>query len=97
MWDYELAPEADAELREAVAYYDSQREGLGDEFVSELWKTINTIRRMPLEFALISKHSRRRQVRRFPYGVIYNISGEKIRIIAIMHLNRRPGYWEGRT
>ena len=34
--------------------------------------------------------------RRFPYGVIYQIEGGQILIIAVMQLNRKPDYWEKR-
>jgi len=45
----------------------------------------------------LSKHTRRCLVHRFPYGVIYQVTGEVILIIAVMQLNRKPGYWRGRS
>lgn len=36
---------------------------------------------------------RRRLVRRFPYAVLYSISPDLIRILAVMHSRRRPMYW----
>jgi plasmid stabilization system protein ParE len=32
----------------------------------------------------------------FPYSVIYRVQGEEIRVIAVAHHSRRPGYWVGR-
>ena len=32
----------------------------------------------------------------FPYSLIYRIQGDEIRVIAIAHHSRRPGYWVGR-
>jgi toxin ParE1/3/4 len=41
---------------------------------------------------------RRRYLRkRFPYSLIYTVCGEEIRIWAVAHHNRRPGYWRERT
>lgn len=35
-------------------------------------------------------------MRRFPYSVVYHLSGEVIRVIAVAHQSRRPGYWRGK-
>ena len=32
----------------------------------------------------------------FPYSLIYRIQSDEIRIIAVAHHSRRPGYWVGR-
>jgi len=32
-----LAPEAVKEMTEAAAWYEARREGLGEEFLEELW------------------------------------------------------------
>lgn len=39
---------------------------------------------------------RRYLVHQFPYAVIYAVEGRTIYIAAIMHLKRKPGYWESR-
>jgi len=39
---------------------------------------------------------RRRAVTRFPYHVVYLEAGTDIRILAVAHDRRKPGYWEGR-
>lgn len=33
---------------------------------------------------------------KFPYVVIYEMTGEQVIIIAVMHTSRRPRYWESR-
>ena len=40
---------------------------------------------------------RRRLCQRFPYGVLYSVGGDEIRVLAVMNLKRRPNYWVGRT
>lgn len=44
----------------------------------------------------IHEDVRRRLVRRFPYGVLYGIGAESIRVLAVMHSRRRPMYWVDR-
>lgn len=33
---------------------------------------------------------------KFPYGVLYRIKYDHIRIIAVMHLRRKANYWQKR-
>jgi hypothetical protein len=33
---------------------------------------------------------------RFPFGVLYRIKDDHIRIIAVMHLRWKPDYWQSR-
>ena len=33
----------------------------------------------------------------FPYGLVYGIEAERIAIVAVPHLNRRPGDWRARS
>ena len=39
---------------------------------------------------------RRRLVPRFPYALLYSIKRDKVRVLAVMNLKRRPMYWVGR-
>ena len=34
--------------------------------------------------------------KRFPYTLFFRIDGEFIRVLAVAHQSRRPGYWVGR-
>lgn len=45
----------------------------------------------------ICRHGKRRWLlTRFPYSLIYTIAGDEIRVLAVAHYSRRPGYWRGR-
>ena len=39
---------------------------------------------------------RRVLLRTFPISSIYRVEGDEIRIYAVAHLKRRPGYWRTR-
>lgn len=46
-------PEADAELREARAWYDEIRPELGERFALAVDATVEAIRQNPLQFAVV--------------------------------------------
>jgi plasmid stabilization system protein ParE len=90
-------PQAKAELREAVAYYNEQRPGLGDELRAEVELATDQIKSFPRASPKLSANLRRRRLKRFPYGLVYEATSEEIVIMAVMHLHRRPGYWRDRV
>jgi len=36
-------------------------------------------------------------MRRFPYSIVYRVETEKVFVLAVAHLRRRPLYWRDRT
>ena len=92
----EFLPPAQAELEDAVHYYDGQREGLGDEFAREVARAIQRILKHPRAWEKLSHRTRRCRTNRFPYGVIYSPYREGILIVAVAHLHRKPTYWRER-
>jgi plasmid stabilization system protein ParE len=87
---------ADAEFQEAVDYYNDQRPGLGFEFSDEVRDAVNRIRNYPQAWTPLSKRTRRCQVHRFPYSIIYELRSDLIVIVAIQHHRRKPESWRGR-
>jgi hypothetical protein len=93
--------EADVEYRLAGRYYEERREHLGIEFFDAVDDTINHILELSKAGTLVPRtprviQIRRRAVMRFPYHVIYLETGAGIRILAVAHDRRKPGYWIGR-
>jgi hypothetical protein len=84
---------AEAELNEAVRYYNEQCAGLGFEFAAEVKAAIGRIAAFPDVWPRFSPRSRRCLVDRFPYGILYHQCADGILVLAIMHLNREPGLW----
>ncbi len=90
-------PQAEAEFDEAVRYYEEQKPGLGLEFAGEVYAAVARISEYPEAWSSISKNTRRCLVTRFPYGVIFQVVSDTLRIIAVANLNRRPEYWKDRV
>lgn len=88
----ELHEEAEQELTAAFEWYEGQRPGLGDAFVTEFRRAVDRMLQFPGGWRRLSKRSRRCRLNRFPYGVVYQQREQVILIIAVMHLHRDPNY-----
>jgi plasmid stabilization system protein ParE len=88
--------EAKAELRQAAVFYEECRDGLGQEFLDAVESAFDQIRQHPTLWRILKGRFRRYLVHHFPYGVIYAVEGRTIYVAAVMHLKRKPGYWESR-
>jgi len=89
-------PLAKLEIKEAAAYYESCREGLGKAFLETIEKDIQKLAANPLHYRKIRGGFRRCLMDRFPYGIIYSVEENYIFVAAVMQLSRRPDYWRQR-
>lgn len=97
-----IEPEASAELEDAIRWYDKQHAGLGADFLAAVDTAIARIDRLPASAPPVSHVAvelpvRRAPVPRFPYGVVYLVLDDTIRILAFAHERRKPIYWHSRT
>ena len=94
---YSLHPEAEDDLREAAEFY-RERAGnsLSQSLFAEFERSVDMLLQHPGLGALWRLGKRRYVVKHFPYALIYMVSGDEIRILAVAHHSRRPGYWRSR-
>ena len=88
---------AERELIDSAEYYEREQPGLGAAFIADVQRCTDAIVDHPEAGAVIRGRVRRRLCRRFRYGVLYSIRQDSVRILAVMNLQRRPGYWIGRS
>ena len=92
--------EADEELASIAQWYERQRAGLGEEFLTEALDALDKIFRHPLRYprspARTSHHVRQFRLDTFPHAMIYEILDDEIRVAAIAHPSRKLGYWRKR-
>jgi mRNA-degrading endonuclease RelE of RelBE toxin-antitoxin system len=87
---------AEAEVNDAIAYFDEQRDGLGDRFEQDLLETITFVTDHPFAGKMLTRRARKFRLRTFEYNVVYVLDDQEIVIIAVAHHKRRPGYWRSR-
>ena len=96
MIGYRYLPSAREELNEAAAFYEARVPGLGEVFLDDVDRAIETIRERPRIGAPTGPRFRKLLLHRFPFSLIYADRGEELLIVAVAHQRKRPGYWRGR-
>jgi toxin ParE1/3/4 len=96
-----LDDEAAQELEEATIWYEARRANLGKDFlaavraacarIAENPRAWSFARDVPPDFGV-----RKCVLRRFPYSVVYIELDDEIRVLAIAHGSRQPGFWRHR-
>jgi GNAT superfamily N-acetyltransferase len=95
----ELAPEALDELAAAAEWYEERGPGLGDELLAEVDRLTARIDARPASFPFVLDAPRelgirRALLKRFPFALVFMAKPDgDIRVIAVAHAKRRPGYW----
>ena len=74
-----------------------QRPGLGDELEACVEAAIGAAARSPDGHQRVYAEVRRVLVKRFPYGVYYNVEGGALLVLAVAHARRKPHYWADRA
>jgi plasmid stabilization system protein ParE len=91
---YSLHPEAQNDLRAAATFY-SERGGsaLVQAFLGQFEDSMELLQRHPRLGVLWHGRAPRFAIRHFPYSVIYTVVEGNLRVLAIAHHHRRPGFW----
>ena len=75
-WQVVARPQAETDVVEAADWYDTQRAGLGDEFIDEILTVFDALTKNPLLNCRQhpTRNIRWRYPKRFPYRVILKSS-----------------------
>ena len=73
-----------------IEYYEECQPGLGLRFSKEVCTAIERICEHPYAWSGIDAKTRRCLTNKFPYGILYRVIENNIRIMAVMHLHRKP-------
>lgn len=86
----------DSDLFAAIDWYVEINPKLAEQFIREIDSAFAIIATHPLSFPKAYKKTRKINLIRFPYKVIFEMRKQEIIIIALAHHKRKPKYWKGR-
>jgi plasmid stabilization system protein ParE len=90
-------PEAEGDIDQAYYWYETQRAGLGEEFLEEVRLLVDHLRDNPQLYGVLFRKIRAVPLRRFPYVIYYRDRDADILIIAVQHARRSYRAWRGRV
>jgi plasmid stabilization system protein ParE len=95
----ELDPEAAREVEAVFDWYEQRQPGLGVDFTAQLDEDLSLLgespRTAPLWRGAASQQLGVRVfvMRRYPFLLPYLVQEERMVVLAVAHVRRRPGYW----
>lgn len=100
--NYQIHPEAQAEVQAAAEHYERKQANLGYEFADEYDRALTAVLTDPAMYPRDENgppevEARHRTVRRFPFRIFYTLRDSGVYILAVAHTSRRPDYWHHRT
>ena len=88
---FNLTPDANHDIDEAVAWYDGQKPDLGGRFVRALRRRFDDILRNPEFFRPVGRRSiRKARLLHWPHSIFFRILPDEVRIISVWHGARDP-------
>lgn len=94
--DLDFHPMVGNEIAEAIGWYLNRSPAVADAFIGALDEALDQIATDPDRAAPYIHGRRAVRVDRFPYIVIYKRHELRVRVSAVAHSSRRPGYWKNR-
>ncbi len=94
-----IRAEAEADISEAVVWYEAREAGLGLELVAEIGAAVQRAVERPLSYRRLRKRPEVRRVlaRRYPYRIFFIVRTDAIVVFAILHAARHDRHWKKRV
>jgi plasmid stabilization system protein ParE len=89
-YEIDVKETADNDVVNAVKYYESKQEGLGERFLNCWEKTLELLKQTPQSYQKKYKSFRQISVEPFPYHIVYEIEETTIVIYKVPYGGRHP-------
>lgn len=87
-WPVRVRPEAELDIVLAARWYETQRKGLGVEFLAEIARLIASLEQDALLYPERYNRLRRIFARRFPYAMSFRLQEETVVVLSVFHMRR---------
>jgi plasmid stabilization system protein ParE len=85
-----VTPQAGIELADAITAYEATRPGHGLAFIEEFDRSTDHLRRFPEMAPEIEPGFRRAVVHRFPFCVVYRVTGDQVQVLGVLPTRADP-------
>ncbi|MBI5333854.1 MAG: type II toxin-antitoxin system RelE/ParE family toxin [Burkholderiales bacterium] len=93
-----LTQQAEQELVEGARFYAREADAqLAQDFIETFARSAQLLLDQPRLGAAWRGGIRRLPLRRFPYSIVYVLRADEVRVLALAHQSRKPGFWRGRS
>lgn len=90
-----ISEAAEQDIREAFEWYELQKDDLGNAFKEQVEKALVSLKTNPLKHQIRYKSIRIYFLKKFPYGIHFNVKENQVLILAIFHTALNPKKWNG--
>ncbi len=87
-----VVDQAEDDLVEGYNFYEAQTSGLGAYFLDCIYSDVESLVLYAGIHRIVHKNCRRMLSERFPFAIYYTVSGDKIKIHAIIDCRRDPAW-----
>ncbi len=92
----EFFEDAAAEIEQDRAWYRQRSESAEAGFLREIDHAVQQVIDAPEQWPPYLAGTRRYVFPTYPYSLVYFVEDHVIRVVAVAHDKRRPGYWRKR-
>ncbi len=98
MPDVFLGEEAEVDYQQGLVWYAERSATAADGFEAAFARTVREIGENPNGFPACDEPDfRYASLGRYPFSVIFRVTGSAVQVIAVAHAKRTPGYWVSRV
>jgi toxin ParE1/3/4 len=87
-----IKPRAILMTKDAYAWYEKQKPGLGEELLEELDGLYSKLALHPEYFGKVKKSFRQVALKRFPFVIVFEIIKKEVVVFAVFHTSRNVRY-----
>lgn len=96
MAEVTLHAQAEAEYEAVLGWYQARSLRAAAGFEAAIERAVEFLETFPEACPLCDDRHRYCALRRYPYGLVYRVDGDQVRVVAVPHNRQLPGFWKGR-